>query len=76
MNQMSLQQCAKGERRQVYMFVLCVLLILFLVMAVLLGDVDGRARQVSQQVLDQTCGRPGVAGRLRHTYIVVWWCGF
>lgn len=35
------------------MFVLCVLLILSLVLAVVLGDVDSATSQVSQQILDQ-----------------------
>ena len=53
-----------------YMFALFVLLFLSLVLAVLLGDVNGAAGQVSQQVLDQQ-GR--FAGLLGHADVEV--CG-
>lgn len=46
-----------------YMFVLRVRLVLLLAVAAVLGDVDVAAGQVGQQVLDQTGGRLGLAGR-------------
>lgn len=52
------------------MFVLCIVLILPLVLAVLLSDVDGGAGQVGQQVLDQ---QSWLAGLLGHTHVEVCW---
>lgn len=53
-----------------YVFVLFVILVLSLVLAVVLGDVDDAAGQVSQQMLDQE-GR--LAELLRHADVEV--CG-
>lgn len=44
------------------MSALCVLLILSLVLAVVLGDVDGATSQVSQQILDQKGRFAGLRG--------------
>lgn len=52
-----------------YMFADFVRLVLSLVLAVVLGDVDGAACQVSQQILDQ---KSRFAGLLDHTNIEVW----
>lgn len=51
-----------------YMFALFIILIFSLVLAVLLGDVDGAAGQVGQQVHDQQ-GR--LAGLVEHAHVEV-----
>lgn len=52
------------------MFALFIVLILPLVQAVLLCDVDDAASQIGQQVLDQK-GR--LAGLLGHTHVEICW---
>lgn len=57
-------------KKKTYMFALFVILIFSLVLAVVLGDVDGATSQVGQQVLDQ---KSRLAGVLVHANIKV--CG-
>lgn len=52
------------------MFALFIVLILPLVHAVLLSDVDDAAGQIGQQLLDQ---KSGLAGLLGHTHVEVCW---